>query len=114
VNAIERDGMTGVYTKEAFYRLAAGIINANPDTGYDILVTDFERFKLVNELFSMAEGNKLLRYWGQSLEQATKDGKIQLAGRSGGDVFLLLVDKQPGVPGNDAIRIWSGPYGPIL
>jgi diguanylate cyclase (GGDEF)-like protein len=96
VNAIERDGMTGVYTKEAFYRLAAGIIAANPGHKYDILVTDFERFKLVNELFSMAEGNKLLRYWGQSLDKATRDGKIQLAGRSGGDVFMLLVDKQQG------------------
>ena len=96
VNAIERDGMTGVYTKEAFYRLAAGIIATNPGHKYDILVTDFERFKLVNELFSMAEGNKLLRYWGQSLDKATRDGKIQLAGRSGGDVFMLLVDKQQG------------------
>ena len=96
VNAIERDGMTGVYTKEAFYRLAVGIINANPDTSYDILVTDFERFKLVNELFSMAEGNKLLRYWGQSLDQATREGRIQLAGRSGGDVFLLLIERNQG------------------
>ena len=96
VNAIERDCMTGVYTKEAFYRLAADIIAANADHNYDILVTDFERFKLVNELFGMEEGNKLLRYWGQSLDQATRSGKIQLVGRNGGDVFMLLVDKQQG------------------
>lgn len=92
VNAIERDGMTGVYTKEAFYRLAADIIAANPDKDYDILITDFERFKLVNELFSMAEGNKLLRFWGQTLYKKVHEGALQMAGRSGGDVFMMLVE----------------------
>jgi diguanylate cyclase (GGDEF)-like protein len=100
VNAIERDGMTGVYTKEAFYRLAKGIITANPDTEYDILITDLEHFKLVNELFSMAEGNRLLRYFGQWLEHAMQKNDIQLCGRSGSDVFLILTERKQAATDN--------------
>ena len=92
VNAIERDGMTGVYTKEVFYRLATDILAAAPDKQYDILVTDVERFKLVNEMFSMSEGNRLLRYMGQNLENLVRSGRILLCGRSSGDIFLILAE----------------------
>lgn len=50
VNAVERDELTGIYSKEFFYKKAEEKIKENPERKFDIICGDIERFKLVNEL----------------------------------------------------------------
>lgn len=92
VNAVERDELTGIYSKEFFYRKAESIIRENPGQQYDIVCGDIERFKLVNELFGVKMGNQLLQNVAQALRTQVKD--IGICGRIGSDLFACLVPRQ--------------------
>lgn len=60
-NLLRYDQLTGLYTKEYFYQLAREEILANPDLEYNIVVSNVENFKLYNDLYGMAEGDRLLK-----------------------------------------------------
>ena len=53
-----------------------------------VVVMDIDDFKLVNELFSFAEGNRVLRQLYKTLEDNCEEGEF--AGRSVADKFLLM------------------------
>ena len=60
-NLLRYDPLTGLFTKEYFYQLARGEIEANPDLEYNIVVSNLENFKLYNDLYGVTEGDRLLK-----------------------------------------------------
>ncbi|MCD8074137.1 MAG: EAL domain-containing protein [Lachnospiraceae bacterium] len=54
------DWLTGLYSKECFYRCANETLQKNPGKKYDIVCSDFENFKLVNEIYGRQTGDRLL------------------------------------------------------
>ncbi|MCD8337248.1 MAG: EAL domain-containing protein [Lachnospiraceae bacterium] len=52
--------LTGLYSKEYFYQCAREILQENPQKQYDIICSDFENFKLINEVYGRQNGDKLL------------------------------------------------------
>ena len=60
-NLLRYDPLTGLFTKEYFYQLAREEIDANPDLEYNIVVSNLENFKLFNDLYGVAEGDRLLK-----------------------------------------------------
>ncbi|MEG1633406.1 MAG: EAL domain-containing protein [Oscillospiraceae bacterium] len=58
----ERDSLTGLYNKNAFFRQVQQLLAENPDNEYVLIAFDVERFKLINELFGFHEGDRLLCY----------------------------------------------------
>ena len=61
VNLIQYDRLTGVYSKEFFYQPVKDILLRNPDKQYDIICSDIENFKLINDVFGVPTGDRLLK-----------------------------------------------------
>jgi diguanylate cyclase (GGDEF)-like protein len=90
-NAMETDRLTGGFNKVGFVQRAADIIIQNPGEKYDLVSTDIESFKLVNELHGTEVGDQLLRDIARWLSEAVEREDIYLFGRSSADVFLILM-----------------------
>lgn len=87
---IEISRLTGLYNKHAFYQNAENLIRNNPDKQYEIIVFDIEKFKIINDLFGTAEGDKLLKYFAQKLQEIVAEEGI--AGYRGADNFVICVE----------------------
>ena len=58
---VEKDRLTGIYNREAFYRKAAELMQEHHQTGYSIVYLDISCFKVVNDLFRIETGNLILK-----------------------------------------------------
>lgn len=90
LSILEFDQLTGVYSKEAFYQHAAWKIQDNPTGHFSILCCDVKDFKLINEMYSIETGDKILHLIADSLRYYK--GDEMLCGRIGADVFAVLRD----------------------
>ncbi|MEG2144091.1 MAG: diguanylate cyclase, partial [Oscillospiraceae bacterium] len=82
--------LTGILSKEFFYKNTQRIIRENPQKSYDIVCCDIENFKLVNDMFGVKTGDELLKYLAQLLEERI-DGR-GICGRLGADTFGVLLE----------------------
>lgn len=90
INAMEYDRLTGVYSKEFFYKRTEAILAANPNSSFDLVCVDIERFKLVNDLFGMEEGDNLLKFLAEGIKERV--GHLGISGRLGPDTFVSLIN----------------------
>ncbi|MDD3184202.1 MAG: EAL domain-containing protein [Anaerostipes sp.] len=90
VNAVEWDSLTHVYSKEAFYTRAKQMLQRKPNQEYAFVCMDIADFKLVNDLYGEAEGDKLLKYVARLLNEVFAPVGSTV-GRLNGDTFLILV-----------------------
>jgi len=88
LNTLEKDGLTGLYTKEFFYQRVSDIVGQNPDMEYQIICSDIENFKIVNEKYGSNEGDRVLAYLAESF--STNVPGFEIAGRISGDRFAVL------------------------
>ena len=84
----ECDKLTGVYNKDKFYQVAHTCLIENMDKNYDIVTIDIDRFKIVNDLFGLEEGDKLLCYIADEIKKRAEEGTIY--GRISSDHFAIL------------------------
>lgn len=83
------DDVTGIYNRRYFLEQASKIYNTCKDK-YDILVTNFEGFRVVNEMLGVDGGNIILKQVGNALTAI--DNKIGIIyGRMEGDKFAILI-----------------------
>lgn len=61
VNEFRYDRLTGLYSKAFFCRQAREQLLRNPDKEYDIICSDVVNFKLINDVFGIAAGDRLLK-----------------------------------------------------
>ncbi len=90
IELLERDPLTNLYTQNAFFDRAAAMLEENPETDFDIIAVDIERFKMVNDAFGNAAGDKLLTEMAICLLSIREDGKTLFA-RAGADKFYALI-----------------------
>lgn len=88
LNTLEKDPLTGIYTKDFFIRKAEEILAANPDEDFRIVVSDVQKFKLINEKYGIETGDNVLRYIATASQKYFP--KILLCGRLSGDKFVFL------------------------
>lgn len=93
IDTLQRDEVTGLYTKVAFADHAARILHEQTDIEWNMIALDIDRFKLVNESYGSETGDRLLLYLAQKL-QYFMDTKNCLAARSYADHFFLLVERR--------------------
>lgn len=86
-----KDALTGLYTKENFFRRAEEILAKNPDKHFKIFVSDIENFKSLNEKYGIEASDKLLQYLAKSLKKFAPN--LVLSGRIGVDTFVCLQEK---------------------
>ncbi len=92
INLIQYDSLTGLYSKEFFYQRVKDILVQHPDKDYDIVCSDIENFKLVNDIFGMPAGNRLL--CGVAKLYEDKVGDKGICGRFNADQFACLLERR--------------------
>ena len=90
LNMLEYDQLTGLYSREFFYQRVMRILEQDPDKEYDIICSDIENFKLVNERSGEGMGDELLRYVADLIRKHL--GSNDICARIRGDVFAFLVE----------------------
>ena len=89
ISELERDELTGLFTRQAFLRRADKIRKENPNKKFAILAFDFDNFKSTNTLYGEAKCNEFLAYTAKRLKGLLPKG---IAGRFGGDQYILFFD----------------------
>lgn len=84
------DDIADVYSKSYFYQRVRDILVRNPDTSYDILCSDIEDFKLINDTIGIVAGDRLLRQVGKL--HASLLGDHGICGRLNADRFACLIE----------------------
>lgn len=84
---LERDDLTGLFTRQAFLRKAQQVRENNPGKKFCIMAFDFDNFKSSNTLYGEEKCNEFLEYTAKKLKGVLPKG---IAGRFGGDQFVLF------------------------
>lgn len=90
VNLLQYDPMTGIYSKTYFYERMKETLRQNPDVDYDIICSNVENFKVVNDVFGVSAGDSLLQGIAGLYTELIKGGGIY--GRLNADRFGCLVE----------------------
>ena len=101
VNQFKYDGLTGLYSKEFFYSSVRERLQEDPEGEYSIICSNIENFKLVNDVFGIREGDRLLQETAQLMRKMAGDDGF--CGRLSGDRFLCFHKKDTLI--NDQIRL---------
>lgn len=92
VNLYERDTLTGLYSFNFFTKKVTEVIQTNQGKRYFVVFANISRFKLVNELFGRAEGDRLLNFIGKIMLDTFDDNAI--CGHAGADNFFILMNSE--------------------
>ena len=84
----ERDGLTGLYNREYFYRYVQQYDKRHRDTDMDAIVVDAHHFRMINERYGKSYGDDVLRHIGQNLLLSVK-GSGGIVCRREADTFLI-------------------------
>lgn len=93
IKSIERDALTGVFTKEAFFNRISEILANNSGGHYSMIATNIERFKIFNDVNGMERGDQLLQTVAKELEEyiTAYDG---ICGRFSSDHFMMMIPRE--------------------
>lgn len=86
------DTLTGLYNKNYFAQKTSEILNENPDKEWLLICSNIKDFKLVNDLFGLEKGNKVLKMEADLLKAQCGEGSVY--GRTGGDKFAICIPKE--------------------
>ena len=92
VNQFQFDRLTGLYSKEFFYRKVRERLDSELNRSYSIVCTNIENFKLYNDSFGREAGDRLLKEGAELLREIT--GEEGICGRYGADRFLCFMDQE--------------------
>lgn len=92
INQFQYDRLTGLYSKEFFYRKVKEVLVRHPDQEYDIICSDVENFKLINDIFGVTAGDLLLR--GVADLYTRMVGENGICGRFNADQFACLMERR--------------------
>lgn len=92
VNTLEKDSLTNLYTKEAFFGYIEAYLR-NTKTEFDIIGLNIERFKLVNNIFGMKEGDKFLKFVAKLIEMKFAPHKA-ICSRTVADKFFIFINRK--------------------
>lgn len=85
--AIEKDELTGLYTRQAFYHHARTLTSFISDEIFNVVVLDVADFKLINGTYGTKKGNEVLIYLSNAFKYYIKNGLLT---RYEGDQMLAL------------------------
>ncbi|MBQ9537396.1 MAG: EAL domain-containing protein [Desulfovibrionaceae bacterium] len=92
LNRLEKDSLTGLYSKEFFNHEATNALDQQRDRHFDLLCCDIENFRRVNDRFGAQASDEFLKYLARRLTEQIPG--IVAAGRMAGDVFAVLLEHQ--------------------
>lgn len=87
--AMEKDKLTGVYTKEAFYHHVENYMRLDKNRKYIFFMTDIEHFKLINSRYGKNVGDEILRIIADRIQKVIPRGIVSRFGR---DQFAAMTE----------------------
>ena len=90
INLYQHDRLTGLYSKEYFYQRIKEILSQNPNRDYDLVCSNIENFKLINDAFGIPAADRLLCGFADLLQKRIQDRGV--CGRLTADRFACLVE----------------------
>ncbi|MDD2649296.1 MAG: EAL domain-containing protein [Eubacteriales bacterium] len=93
IGKLEIDRLTGLYSREFFYRHAQEILDANPNEKYDVLCSNIVNFKIINAKYGIHIGDELLKSIAKHDMECV--GETGVCGRIGADTFVALRRRIP-------------------
>lgn len=94
VNQFQYDRLTGLYSKEFFYKKVREQLLTNPERKYCIVCLNIENFKLYNDTFGVKAGDLLLKEISGMAKKMISDSGF--CGRFGADRFLCFREREWG------------------
>lgn len=95
VGVVERDQLTGLYSKEGFRHKLDEVLKDGADVSRDVIALDIEHFKLFNDTYGVEEGDRLLKYVaGRIMEEFSSCHGI--CARVYADQFLIFCERKEG------------------
>ncbi|HIW20618.1 MAG TPA: EAL domain-containing protein [Candidatus Dorea intestinavium] len=91
-NLIKYDQLTGLFSKEFFYKQATEKINNSPNETFDIIACDIENFSFINDTFGYNTGNEVLKTVALILKNSIPNNYYIT--RLNNDIFAALVPHQ--------------------
>ena len=93
MKTIDLDTLTGCYNREGFCKKSQDLLRE--EAVYDIIAFDIEQFRVVNDVYGIHEGDRLLQYLARIMTGfARENGGI--CGRISGDCFVMLLVRKNG------------------
>ena len=69
VNALQRDKLTGLYNRDGFFDKAEALLREHPPGYYIMAAIDIDNFKIINDQYGAAAGDRLLKQVGKIIER---------------------------------------------
>lgn len=87
----EYDLTTGIYNKVTFYTITGNWLGSEPDISRCLISFDIDRFKIINNTYSLSEGDKVLFYIAKLLKNMTFSGETYA--RNNSDIFYVCLSR---------------------
>lgn len=87
--AARRDGLTGLYTRTAFFELASNLVGRRGGRPCAVVMADIDHFKAINDTLGHAAGDTTLAHAARLIAGAVRLSDI--VGRYGGEEFCILL-----------------------
>ncbi len=89
IEATRRDGLTGLYTRTAFFDLAGHLLAQQPMSSCAVVMVDIDHFKRINDSMGHAAGDTTLAHAARCIANSVR--LFDLPGRYGGEEFCILL-----------------------
>lgn len=93
---LETDALTGLYSKEFFYHELEELLRARPDAKFDLVCSDVENFRVMNDRYGTDHCDRFLRALSDDFRKNLPG--LVFGGRIGADVFAFLVEHRSDMP----------------
>lgn len=100
VNQFKFDRLTGLYSKEFFYRTVKELLEKEPEKEFTLLCCNIENFRLYNDTFGRKAGDKLLKEAACIFRKRVSESSVCC--RYTADRFLCLTDKESELKGRES------------
>lgn len=87
----EIDPVSGIYNRETFFEQTVKLLETESDKEHFLICFDIDRFKLINKLFGNSQGDQVLHYAGNLLQELVRPGET--FGRLGNDMFAACLSR---------------------
>ena len=100
------DSLTGIYNRYGFDESAEKIMDKNPKAHFVAALLDIDDFKLINDIYGHAYGDKALKSLADSMK--TFFPSDALLGRNGGDEFCILLQNYTCEDAKELLQQFTG------
>lgn len=90
INLFQYDRLTGLFSKEFFYQRVKEVLMQYPERKFDIICSDIDNFKLINDILGIPTGDSLLRSIADMYKELV--GENGICGRFHADQFACLLE----------------------